>query len=124
MHDWRCEPMPASKKLARSDTKSFSARPFNIPFSRVSRTLGALVVVVAILCGGAFLLLESITDRQIAGTERVLMSLDAEARELKKYWGQGSIPARMLQAELDHIDDEKSQQQAQLALLKKSSNHG
>ena len=116
--------MSASHHSPRSKAQSFSAEPFDIPHSRVSGSLLSLSAGALLLSGGAFFLQQNLIGRQMAGTERVLLSLDAESKELDASWAEGAIPAKMLTAENQHIDEEKEQQRSQLAQLKKSSDHG
>ena len=112
------------RKLEGTSRQSFSAAHFDIPHSHVSRTLVVLAGSVAVLTGGAFLVQMRLTDRQIEGAERVRGSLDAEVRELDQHWRRGEVPAKTMQAENDHISDERAQQEAQLSELKKSADHG
>ena len=116
--------MSALRRTARSGGHSLPAKPFDVPHARVSRSLVGLAAVVVLLAGAAVLAQMRLTEQQISGTQRVLASLDAEALELDKHWAEGAVPAKMLAAERDHIDDEKAQQQAQLAQLKASAEHG
>src|SRR4051812_32370119 len=103
---------------------SFDWKRFNVPHPLVSRTLSGLVVVVVVLVAAAWFVETRLTDRQIAGTQRVLQSLHAESGVLEERWRNGELPAVMLRAEQEHIEDEQKQQQAQLADLQKSSTNG
>lgn len=119
--------MRASKPVHRARSAEIARQPFdwpvfNVPHVLTHRVTIALVVLTMLLAGAAWWVQQGLTDRQIAGGERVLQSLAAESKVLEQQWRSGAFPARSLQAEQSHIDDESEQQQAQLAELRQS--HG
>lgn len=119
--------MRASKPSHHAKSEGANREPFdwpvfNLPHALVHRVTIGLVVLTLLLAGAAWMVQQGLTDRQIAGSERVLQSLAAEARVLDQQWREGAFPARSLQAEQAHIDDESEQQRKQLAELRPS--HG
>jgi hypothetical protein len=118
--------MRASKPSFRSKTvqsgQPFDWSPFDVPHALVLRSTIGLVILTLLLAGIAWRTQEGLTDRQIAGAQRVLQSLGAETRVLEEQWRKGALPAKTLQAEQEHIQEETAQQTAQLADLRTS--HG
>jgi hypothetical protein len=108
----------------RSDLKHGKAQTEHSLAARVGPSLAGLTLIAALMAGGAFLVQLSFSERQVAGAQRVLKSLDGESAELQRHWSLGEVPAKMLQAEQGHIDDEKQQQQLLLNQLKKSAGNG
>ena len=111
--------MPVSEK--RSHSHRTDARSQLHATARVGRLLSGLVVLTALMAGAAYFVQSGLTGRQIDGAKRVLTSLDAESEEFEKHWSLGEVPAKMLQAEQEHIDDESQQQQSQLSQLERSA---
>jgi hypothetical protein len=119
--------MRASKPVHRAKSAEVTRQPFdwpsfNVPYVLTHRVTIALVVLTMLLAGVAWWGQQSLTDRQIAGGERVLQSLATESKVLEQRWREGGFPARSLEAEQSHIDDESEQQESQLAELRQS--HG
>jgi len=117
--------MAASPKPAKGHAgQAFAWTTFDVPAALVERITLALVVVGALLSGLAWLFEAGSSDRQIAGVQRVIASLAAEARVLQQQWQSGKLPALTLQAETEHIEDERDQQETQLAELTKGARGG
>jgi hypothetical protein len=104
--------------------QAFAWKAFDIPHALIGRATLGFAVLAALLGVGAWLLERGLTDRQIAGTVRVLGSLDTEASVFEQLWSQGDVPATMQQAEQAHIDEEQEQQTGQLADLSKAAANG
>jgi hypothetical protein len=80
--------------------------------------LAAVSLLFSIL---AYVSGQSLSERQIEGTVRALTSLRSEASLLEKK--REDIPATLLAAERQHIDEEVSQQSEELATLREDA-HG
>jgi hypothetical protein len=95
-----------------------------LPKEPALRVTGALVSVAVVLSILAYLAGQQLTDAQIKGAERVLSSLNAEKTVLEEKWKDGDVPAALLNAEEEHIDEEASQQSQELSQLKHESANG
>jgi len=120
--------MPASPKPAKGSApqvgEAFAWKAFQVPPELVERATLVLVAMAVLLSGLAWLFEAGAGDRQIAGVQRAIASLEAEASVLQREWQDGALPARTLQAEAEHIADERDQQQSQLAELSKEPSGG
>jgi hypothetical protein len=114
--------MPVSKKSSHSHYPDAQGKLHGT--ARVGRLLAGLVVLTVVMAGAAYFVQSGLTGRQIDGVKRVLASFDAESAELEKHWSLGEVPAEMVQAEQEHIDDETQQQQSQLSQLEQSAANG
>jgi hypothetical protein len=76
----------------------------------------------ALLSALGFLINQELSDRKIAGTQRVLDSLSAESSALEQQWQAGQLPAMVLDVEGQNIAEEASQASEQLGQLESSSN--